>query len=79
MANDKGKRLQKAVKAWERGTRKVTVGTKEVTNTEIVEGKETEVTKTVATKVREKSPKAEGKPRPGFGHKTNVGDALKQS
>lgn len=79
MANDNTKRLQKAVKKWECGTRKVTVNTKEVTAMEIVDGKETEVTKMVTTKVTEKSPKAQGKPRPGYNKKTNVGDPLKQS
>ena len=79
VANDNAKRLQKAVKAWARGTRKVTVNKQEVTSMETVDGKETEVTKMVATKVREKSPKAAGKDRPGHGRKTNVGDPGKSS
>lgn len=78
MANDNTKRLQKAKKRWARGTRKVTVTKQEVTNKETVDGKETEVTKTVDVKVREKSPKAQGAACPGHGKKTNVGDPLKQ-
>jgi len=79
MANDNAKRLQKQRKAWARGTRRVTVTNKEVTAMETVDGVETEVTKMVKTKEREKSPKAAGATCPGHGKKTNVGDPGRSS